>query len=251
MRALRILLLGIVGLVLTFLVQVYIVGLVVGIVLLPFLFLIVGLLILPRSRRAVRVCLEPIVIEPDDVCASMDAEAREQLDKVLNAPARLNGKTIKRSYFKQWLEFRVEPYHFLLLFAVGAISLGMAVLVLAVKDTLFGGVDRIYLGLTFWCMALYLSQRWLWERRILRAHGVALGYFSVAGHRNLGMKQVRYNFFDHEHERRGGIFSSLFVDTDDDLTLIFFNEINPDQSVPASAMIFHRIAWNETGSESG
>src|SRR5579864_3293787 len=115
MRTLRILLFGIAGLVLAFLFQVYVAGLLVGIALLPFWFLIVGQFILPKSRRAIRVCLEPVIIEFDDVCEGLDAEAREQLDKAFNAPARLSGRLIPRSYFKQWHEFKIESHHFLLL----------------------------------------------------------------------------------------------------------------------------------------
>jgi len=246
MRALRILLLGTVGLILAFLIQFYVLGLLIGIALLPFSFLVIGQFLLPKSRRAIQVYLQPIGLEFEDEPEWLDTEAREQLDKALNAPARLSGRSIPPSYFKQWHEFQVEPHHFLLLLLVGLVSLGMALLVFVLKDALLNGVNLIFMALSLWSFACYLAWRWLWERRMLRRQGISLGSFYVSDGMRPGMKQVKYDFLDHDQERRGGAVDSLFVDHQDDLTLVFFNEANPDQSVPAAAMIFHKIAWSET-----
>lgn len=246
MRALRILLFGIIGLILAFALPFYMVGFLVGVALLPFWLLVIGQIILPKSRRAIQVRIEPIVLKFENVPSSLDAEAREELGKILNAPARLSGRSIARSHFTRWLEFQVQPTHFFLLLLVGLVSLGMAVLIFNLKDAWLNGVNVLFLLFGLWSLALYLGWRWLWERRMLRRNGVSLGRFYISGSTRRGMRQVNYDFFDHEHERRGGACDSLFVDGEDDLTLVFFNEADPDQSVPASAMIFHKIAWTET-----
>lgn len=245
MRALKILLFGILGLTLAFTFQFYIVDCLVGIALLPFWLLVIGQISLPKSRRAIQVRLEPIVLKFENV-PDLDDEKKEELEKALNGPTRLSGRPIMRSHFSRWHEFQVHPDHFFLLFLVGLVSLGMAVLILILKEALMDGVNVIFLLSGLWSLALYLAWRWLWERRMLRRNGVSLGRFYVSGGTRPGMRQVNYDFLDHQRERRGGACDSLFVDRRDDLTLVFFNEANPDQSVPASAMIFHKIAWTET-----
>lgn len=77
--------------------------------------------------------------------------------------------------------------------------------------------------------------------------GLALGTFSVSrsGH-PIMLRHIRYQFVDHEGEYRGGSFDSMFCDQSDDLSLVFYDETNPDVSIPASAMVFHRLVWKET-----
>src|ERR1700682_1863055 len=65
------------------------------------------------------------------------------------------------------------------------------------------------------------------------ASGIALIFF----------KNIQYDFVDHKGDHYGGSVNSLFGDATDDLTLIFYDEDNPDKSVPASAMIFHKLVW--------
>jgi hypothetical protein len=239
---------GIAGLILVCAVQFYVVDLLVGIALLPFLFLISGQVILPKHCRTIWVLLEPIIIDFENMREWLDESEAAQLAEIVNAP-RLSGKVLERSYFKQWHEFEVVPHHFLLLLAVGVVSLGVAILILALKDTLLNGVSLIWMAWGFWSLACYLAWRWFWERRMLRSEGISLGrFYSSAGTRP-GMKQLKYDFLDHERERRGGTIDSLFVDGKDDLTVIFFNLADPDQNVPASAMIFHKIVWTETNSK--
>ena len=245
MRALRILSFGILGLTLAFLLQFYILGFLVGIALLPFGLLVIGQISLPKSRRAIQVRLEPLVLRFENV-PDLDDGKKEELENALNAPTRLSGRSIMRSHFSRWHEFQVHPNHFLLLFLVGLVSLAMALLILVLKDALMDGVNTIFALAGLWSSALFLAWRWMWERRMLRRNGVSLGRLRVSDGWYKGMKHVTYDFLDHEHERRGGACDSLFVDREDDLTLVFFNEANPDQSVPASAMIFHKIAWTET-----
>jgi hypothetical protein len=79
----------------------------------------------------------------------------------------------------------------------------------------------------------------------MREAGLALGSFYVAGTAGPLLKRVVYRFRDDTGEYRGGSFRSLFCDTKDDLTVIFYDEHNPEVSVPASAMIFHKLRWAE------
>jgi len=69
------------------------------------------------------------------------------------------------------------------------------------------------------------------------------GYISVAAH---GIyQQIRYHFVDPENQYRGGWFESLICSRADDMTIIFYDEDNPDRSVPAVRLMFHKLVWKE------
>ena len=79
----------------------------------------------------------------------------------------------------------------------------------------------------------------------MRNSGIALGSFRVARIEKPFMKRVVFGFNDQQGGYRGGSIRSLFCDTRDDLTVVFYDESDPEISVPASAMMFHRLKWAE------
>ena len=66
----------------------------------------------------------------------------------------------------------------------------------------------------------------------MRKSGIALGSFRVARIVKPFMKRVMYRFNDQQGGYRGGSIRSLFCDTGDDLTVVFFDESDPEISVP-------------------
>jgi hypothetical protein len=72
---------------------------------------------------------------------------------------------------------------------------------------------------------------------------VTIGSFSVAA--NARRRSIRYHFVDHQGEHRGGVFASMVGDGADDMTIIFYDEQDPDRSIPALGLMFHKLVWSE------
>src|SRR5262249_14960251 len=236
MKPARIFALGILGLAAAFLlpaVQNYLLYAMADI---PVVLLAAGQFYLPRSKRAIQVWFNPIVIDLDGELISPEA----------GAPCgRLSGKTLTYSFFKQWHEFEIVTHRFWLLAGIGIFSFGALWPVWQVKDDVFKGISFFYVTGLVWMMALWLAMRWVWERRMLRLEGLSIGGFSVTTNRRPPYRRVRYYFVDPQGEYRGAIFDSMVCDQADDMTIIFYNEANPDQSIPASAMLFHKSVWKD------
>jgi hypothetical protein len=190
-------------------------------------FVIVGQFFLPRSRQSIQVWMDP-----------------ELLDDLGEVSLRLTGKEISLGFFKRWYEFEIEPHNLWLLAIIGLASLLAAAAAWTVRDLPIPGSPWYYAG-SAWLLGCYLAWRWLWERRAMRQSGFALGSVHVISMAGPIMKRVVYHFRDHEGEYRGGIFRTFFCDTRDHLTVVVYNEDNPAVSVPASAMMFHRVKWLE------
>jgi hypothetical protein len=163
--------------------------------------------------------------------------------KSLEKRIRLSGKSLSHSYFKQWLEFQIVSRRYWLLLILGTASPGAAGTIQLMKDLSFEGISGFYWGASLWPPCVLLAWRWLWERRTLRMSGMAIGPFEVRGSHRPPMRQIRYHFVDLQGEYHGGCIDSLFCHQSDDLTLVFYNKADPDESVPASTMIFHKLAW--------
>jgi hypothetical protein len=237
MRPLQIMGTGIVGLFAVFWLTLHPAQGLTTLALLPFLLLVAGQLYLPDSKRAIQVWFDPkiLVILSDDDATEVPFEQT----------TRISGKVLSPSYFKQWHEFRIVSCRHWLFLSLGAASLCAAGAIQLVKNWAFEGFNLLYWGALLWTPCVLLAWRWLWERRTLRMSGIAMGPFEVRGSNRPPISQIRYHFVDPEGEYHGGCFGSLFFDRSDDLTLVFYNEANPDQSVPASAMVFHRLVWKE------
>jgi hypothetical protein len=59
-----------------------------------------------------------------------------------------------------------------------------------------------------------------------------------------GLTIVNYSFVDDQHHYRGGSVNTPFASgANDDGTIVFYDPKNPEQSVPAAALLFHRVQW--------
>lgn len=236
MRSVRIFALGIIGLAAAFLlpfVQNYVLF---AMAISPLVLLVIGQFWLPRSKRIIQVWFNPIVIECDGEVISLEP----------GTPiGRLSGKALAYSFFKQWHEFEIVTHRFFLLAGIGLISLGAVWLVWWVKDSLFEGIGFFYVTSSVWMVVILLAMRWVWERRMLRLEGVSMGSFSAETYSRPPYRQVRYHFVDPEGQYRGGCFDSMYCNRDDDMTIIFYDEADPEKSIPASALMFHKLVWKE------
>jgi hypothetical protein len=197
----------------------------------PFALLVIGQLILPRAKRSITVWFNPIVLEIDGETFSIGVPGTSM--------ARLSGRELFYSYFRQWHDFEIEPQRFLLLGAIGLVSLGAMWFSWRVQLNFFSGAGFYYLMLFVWMVLLGFARRWFWERRMLRLEGVSIATFLLHG------RQMKYHFVDPEGHYRGGCVDALITNRRDDMTVVFYDEMNPDRNIPASALIFHKLRWKE------
>jgi hypothetical protein len=200
---------------------------------LPLALLAVGQFFLPRSGQKIRLWMNPDVLE-----------------NLGDVTLRLSGKEVSLGFFKRWYEFKIETFNVWLLAILGLASLGAIAGVWTTQELPMPAY-YLYYGGSAWLLVCYLAWRWLWERRVMRKSGFALGSFRVASTEGPLMRRVIYHFVDEKGEYRGGSLKTLFCDTQDELTVIFYDEDDPEISIPASAMMFHRLRWSEAGENPG
>lgn len=198
----------------------------------PLLLLIVGQFYLPRSNRTIQLWFSLPEIESEPIFQEAGAPV-----------ARLNGKTISYSPFKKTHDFEIVTHRFWLLGLVGFFSFASIWYVFASWGIMFKGFFYFYLAGMIWMMVMFLATRWIWERRILRFEGVSLASYTVAANSKPPYRQIRYSFTDNKGEYRGAIFDSMVCDPHDTMTIIFYNESDPDQNAPAAGLIFHKVVW--------
>jgi hypothetical protein len=234
MRSVRIFVLGVVGFVAAFLIPA-IQGYLLSIMAIsPLILLGVGQFWLPRSKRNIQVWFNPIIVEADGEVFSPELGT---------SLARLSGKNLTYSLFKQWHEFEIVTHRFWLLAAIGLSSLAAVWFVSLIKGSLFLGFGYYYVSCFTWTFVISLAMRWIFERRMLRLEGVSMGTFSAKTYTKPAYRQILYHFVDPEGHYRGGCFDSAFCDQSDNLTIIFYDENDPDRSIPASALLFHKLVW--------
>ncbi len=236
MRSVRVFVLGVVGLVAAFLIPAVQGYLLSAMAISPLVLLVVGQFWLPYSKRIIQVWFNPIVLE-------LDAEL---ISPEPGTPfGRLNGKNLTYSLFKQWHEFEIVTHRFWLLAGIGLSSLAAVWLISLIKESLSLGFGYYYVSCFTWTFVISLAMRWIFERRMLRLEGVSMGSFSAKTYTKPAYRQILYHFVDPEGHYRGGCLDSVFCDESDDMTIIFYDENNPDRSIPASALMFHKLVWKE------
>jgi hypothetical protein len=237
MRPLQIMGSGIIGLVVVFWLTLHPVQALTAVALMPFLLLAIGQFYLPNSKRAIQVWFDPKIL--------VQLFGDDHIELPVEQRVHLSGRILSPSYFKQWHEFQIVSCRYWLLLILGAASLGGAGAIQSMKDFPIDAFSGLYWGAWLWAPCVLTAWRWLWERRTLRMSGIAVGSFEIRGSHLPPMRQIRYHFVDLQGEYHGGCLDSLFCDQSDDLTLVFYNEEDPNQNVPASAMIFHKLLWME------
>jgi hypothetical protein len=236
MRSVRIFVLGVVGLVAAFLIPA-IQGYVLSVMAIsPLGLLVIGQFWLPRSKRVIQVWFNPVILELDGELISPEP----------GTPfGRLSGKNLTYSLFKQRHEFEIVTHRFWLLAAIGLGSLAAVWLVSLINASLFLGFGYFYISCFTWTFVISLATRWIFERRMLRLEGVSMGGVSAKTYSKPAYRQILYHFVDPEGHYRGGCFDSVFCDESDSLTIIFYDRNDPDRSIPASALMFHKLVWQE------
>jgi hypothetical protein len=198
----------------------------------PLLFLVAGQFFFPRAKRSLQLWMNPEIIE-------YHGDVR----------LRLSGREITLAFFKKWYEFRIEVRNLWLLMTVGLLSLGALAAVSTMPDLApsdYGLLFFAYLAVSAWLPVCYLAWRWIWERRAMQTSGISLGSFRVGREEKPMMRRVIYQFNDQRGGHRAGSFLTFFCDSRDDLTVVFYDESNPEISVPASAMMFHKLKWGKS-----
>jgi hypothetical protein len=236
MRSVKILVLGIAGLAAAFLIPAIQGYLLSVMAISPLILLVAGQFWLPRSKRIIQVWFNPIIFELDGELIS--AEPGTPL-------GRLSGRDLVYGFFKQWHEFEIVTHRYWLLAGMGLSSLAAVWFAMSVKDGLFAGIGYYYVTGSIWAFVISLAIRWIFERRMLRLEGISMGSFSAKTYSKSAYRQILYHFVDPEGHYRGGCFDSVFCDQSDDMTIIFYDEADPDRSIPASALVFHKLVWKE------
>jgi hypothetical protein len=230
MRTVRIFLLGIAVLGGALLLRFWLKWAILAVAAVPLVLLITGQFFLPRPKQHIRLWADPALLAGTD-----------------KITLRLSGKSLSLGFFKSWHEFDIETCNLWLLTIVAMASLG-AVTGIGMTEELPMPATYLYYVGSVWFLVCELGWRWLQERRAMRKSGFAIGSFHVAGMEGPLLRRINFQFIDHNGDYRGGSFRSLFCDTRDNLTIVFFDEDNPDVSVPASSMMFHRLQWGDPAS---
>lgn len=225
MRAVRIFLIGLGGLCLAVLLRLWLKWAVLSAATLPLLLILVRQFYLSNSKRSVQLWMNPDLLEFTDELS-----------------LRLSGREVSLGFFKRWYEFEIEVCDHWLLSLVALASLGATAVVwitddLPMPNTFWGW------GVPAWFLVCYLAWRWMWERRAMSKSGFALGTFRIGEKDGPLLTRITYQFIDGQGEYYGGSFRTLFCDTRDDLSVVFHDEARPEISLPASAMMFHRLKW--------
>lgn len=227
MRAARIFLIGLTGLCFALLLRLWLKWAVLVLTTLPFVFILVGQFCLPKSKRSFQLWMNPAVLDLSD-----------------EVSLRLSGRDVSLGFFKRWYEFEIEVCNYWLLSLITVASLAAMGVIwttddLPMPNVLWGG------GVSAWFLVCYLAWRWLSERRAMTTTGFAIG--SVRAGEKAGLlRRITYQFIDSRGDYYGGSFRTLFCDTRDDLSVIFYDEGKPEISLPASVMMFHRLKWAES-----
>lgn len=231
MRTLRIFAVGTAAFVAFLLITLWVKWALLVIAALPIALIGIGQLLLPEPRRSFRVWMNP-----------------ELLEHIEGMTLRLSGKDVDLGFFKRWYEFEIQVYNLWLLLMMALASLVALAWAWSLQDMPMPGGLSYYAG-SVWLLVIYLAWRWLWERRAMRNSGFALGSFRIAHEAGPHMIRVVYQFVADDGQYHGGSFKTFSCDTADDLTIIFFDAANPEVSVPASAMMFHRLKWSAASRE--
>jgi hypothetical protein len=232
MNANRVLVLGFFGLLFVFTSSFYLRWALFAYALVPILLLIAGQVIVPTRKYQVQVW--------------MDSDSAPGIEVV---PTRICGRDISIGYFKKWHEFQIDCKNFLLLTTVGLISLGSAYGIYDGWDLIPHSIILLNVSAA-WLAIVYLAWRWFWERLIMRESTTAFGVFwCVDEEVPWNFYRVCYSFKDVDGEYRGGSVDTPFEPDGDDATIVFYNSAFPEKSVPASAMLFHRVQWVEHTSQ--
>jgi len=228
MRAARIFLIGTAELFAFLLLRLWLKWVVFGVAALPLALILVGQFYLFRSKQSIRLWMNP-----------------DLLEHTAGLTLRLSGKSVSLDFFKRWYEFEIEARNLWLLGIIAVASLAATARAWMLGDLIadppMPGTIWYYGGIA-WLIVCYLSWRWLWERKAMRGSAFALGNFRVSRAEGI-WKRCAYQFIDGNGEYHGGSFRTLFSDPRDDLTVVFYPPSDPDVSVPASAMMFHRLKW--------
>lgn len=228
---------GLIGLITVFAVQIYFAYTVIAVALIPLALLIIGQLYLPDSKRTVSVWFNPAILN------LIDYDDKEPLIPA----ARLSGKELKYTYFKQSHEFKIVTHRFWLLGIIGVLSLLVATFASRIDDEefFFHALRFMYFAGSIWLPVIFCAYAWLRERRMLRLAGLTMGTFSIHNSSRKYFRGVRYYFVDPSGEYRGGTIDSLFPDFADDMTIVFYDPEDPERNIAAAGLNFHRLVWKE------
>ncbi len=237
MRPVKLIILGTVCMIIAFVIPAVESYLFFTMAMIPLILLAIGQMVLPRSKRSVRVWFDPVIISLLEEDTFLESSI---------PVGRLSGKDLVYNYFKQWHDFEITTYRFWLLGGTGLVSLIAMYFSWQMKGSIFGALAFYYSLIPVWAVMVAMAKRWLWERRMLRLEGISMAPFSVSA--NGFYRQIKYHFVDPEGQYRGGWFESMICSRADSMTIIFYDETNPDRSVPASGLMFHRLIWKESHS---
>jgi len=228
MRAARIFLIGTAELFAFLLLRLWLKWVVFGVAALPLALILVGQFYLFRSKQGIRLWMNP-----------------DLLEHASGFTLRVSGKSVSLDLFKRWYDIEIEARNLWLLGIIAVASLAATargwMLGDLIADLPMPGSIWYYMGAA-WLIICPLSWRWLRERKAMQGSAFALGNFRVIRPEDI-WKRIVYQFIIGNGGYHGGSFRTLVFDSKDDLTVVFYPPSDPDVSVPASAMMFHRLKW--------
>lgn len=203
----------------------------VGFALLPAAVVLFGQTCVPITNGACSISLDPEHFRVDGVPQEFSIT--------------VSGVPIALGAFKREQEFRFVQHNVVLL---AVIVIGSFCLAAWVWPQRQGGMPEfnprpwiLYYGGAGWIAVIGMAMRFFRERSILGRVVVALGPVHQRGRR------AEYSFKD----LRGEYFGDTvwqFTPSDSEYELIFYRPENPKLSLPASALLFHKVVWLQASS---
>ncbi len=228
MRPAVILLIGLLVTIAAFTIEWWAKWVALGVAALPLFLIILGQFRLPKSRQSIRLWLNPEVAE-----------------NIPELTLRLNGREITFDYFKRWYEFEIAVRKWWLLGLIAISSMSAVALVWRLRELPIPG-SFYYYACVAWIPFCSLAARWLKERSVMGRCELSLASFRVEPSSGF-WKRVRYKFVDSQGSYWGDSFRTPICNSADNLSVAFYLPNNPQQSVIASALVFHDLKW--AGSE--
>lgn len=152
----------------------------------------------------------------------------------------VTGTSVVLGSFPIFREFKIERDNYVLLALIVVCSLGTAVWLWPQRH---GGMPEfagrpwiMYYGSAGWVCVVGLAMRWIRERALLREPALALAHVAQQG------KHGVYSFTD----ARGQFFGDTvwqLKPSRSEYEVVFFDSERPNFSLPASALLFHKLRW--------
>lgn len=164
----------------------------------------------------------------------------------------LSNLRIETSSFPQYFHGQMLVRNWALIATIWIVALVAMILVLSPISfekllSSYGGFWSVAAPVMGGSILLGSAATWCHERWFLRRALLTLGLVQSISEMTNGQHVIRYEFLDHDRERRGGIEYDLSGQEPEPLVFVLYNRRNPEKNRSARGLFFHRFALKKQG----